>query len=268
MKLCLIGNSHVAMLMLAHRDAALAREVSLTCFAKPSGGPDSAVLDGTRIAAPDADLRARLDSLGTPHELDLADFDAVVFVGETISVFSAVAMVRKHLVSDWPSARERITAEGDPLTPPPKRALMSPAALHAGLVMANRAKLTYRLAARLRDATDMPLIVLPQPYPAARITGQKAKYPMFHRIAKSGDGPALAAALTAAQADSFAGIRDITLLSQPRETIEAGFLTRNVFARGASRLSMKDTLPEDDVLHAGAEYGGLMLRRILAAAAR
>ncbi|MDF1853858.1 hypothetical protein [Pseudooceanicola sp.] len=264
MKLCILGNSHVAMLMLADR-AAPSDDLALTFFAKPAGGPEGARIDGTTLIAEDPELQERLDAIGTPQRLDLMDFDAVVLVGEVISAFSAIALLRRHFVTGWPSAASHIAAQATPLSAPNKRALLSPAAFHAALVAANHAKLSHRLALEIRAACPLPLMLVPQPYPAARMLQDKAKYPVFRRVHQAGDGPHLAAALTRAQAESFVGIENLHLIAQPDETIAKHFFTRDDFSRGAMRLSLNQALPEDDVLHAGPDYGRLILDRMVAA---
>lgn len=262
MKLCVIGSSHVAMLMLAERDAPTPG-LDLTFYAAPSGGVEAAELDGTTLRAVTPELRARLDMTGAPHAVDLNDFDAVVFVGETVSVFSAVALVRQANVSDWPSAAPLIAAAGEPFAPVLKRPLLTRAAYVAALAGAAREKLTYRLARALRERSDVPIAVVPQPYPAERVLEGNA--PVVRRIHRDGDGASLATCLAEAHEAAFAGIDRLHIVSQPPETVTGDFLTHDAFARHAMRLSLQQRQPKDDVLHMGGAYGRLALDAVLAA---
>ncbi len=82
MRICIVGNSHTAMLINALREDDLGLDV--TMFAVPGSGPVKAVQEGSRLIARDDYTQSKLSRLGMPHEVDLAAFDGVVFVGSTV----------------------------------------------------------------------------------------------------------------------------------------------------------------------------------------
>lgn len=260
MRLCIVGSSHVAMLMLAEREAPTPG-LELTFFAAPAGWIGDVEASGSILRAGSEGLRGRLDMIGAPHEVDLDSFDGAVFVGETISAFSAVSLVRQHAVSGWPSAAPLIDKAGGPADTVLKRPLMSRAAYMAALVATARDNLTGRLVAGLRRASDRPVVLVPQPFPAERILKSKDN-PVFQRVRRAGDGAALAESLDAARALAFADIPRLAQVPQPPETIIRQFFTRDDYARGAMRLSMDQAQPRDDVLHTGAAYGRLVMAQV------
>ncbi|OWU84626.1 hypothetical protein ATO6_13295 [Oceanicola sp. 22II-s10i] len=264
MKLCVIGASHVAMLMLAERDSPTPG-LSMTCYAAPAGGIEDAALDGTRLYATTPALRERLDMIGTPHDLDLADFDGVAFVGETASAFSAVALVRKHTVSGWPSGAAALEKAAQPFAPPLRQPLITVPAYQAALTEALKTRFTFRMVMALRRSSDVPVLIVPQPFPAERMLDGKGNNPVFQRVRRGGDGPALADALRVAHDRAFAGIANLRVLPQPPATIARHFLTRNEYARDAMRLSLNKPQPEDDFLHTGGTYGALVMGDVSAA---
>ncbi|MCR8549013.1 hypothetical protein M4578_14335 [Salipiger sp. P9] len=264
MKLCVIGNSHVAMLMAALRDAAPA-DMDITWFAKPGLAEGEAVLDGSRLCARDPDLVTRLERLGTPEYVDLAAFDGVVFVGSTASAFAAVRLLQGHRVSGWPSARKMISGALTPFAAPLKHPMLSEPAYLAALTDLIRGNLTYKLATALRAASAVPICVIPQPFPSDRLFDGDKKYPMFRRVVRRGDAAALAACLRSAHARAFAGIPGLVAFDQPADTIAQDFLTAAAYTRDAVRLSQTDTLPRDDVLHAGPALGARYLDSLRAA---
>lgn len=250
----------MAMLMAALRDAGPGAP-EVTWFAKPGFAEGEAALEGSRLSARDADLEARLETLGTPPAVDLDGFDAVVFVGGTVSAFGAVRLIQGHRVSGWASARELIAAADTPFAGPLKQPLISEPAYLAALEGVIRQSVTCRLVAGLREASAVPVCVVPQPLPSEAILTTEKKYPVFKRVARHGDGPAVAASLVAAHARAFAGLSGVTVLCQPEETIAQGFLTARAYTRDAERLAA-GALPQDDVLHAGPALGALCLARI------
>ncbi|MFC4730867.1 hypothetical protein ACFO5Z_04780 [Salipiger abyssi] len=263
MKLCVIGDSHVAMLMAALRDAGPGAP-EVIWFAKPGLAEGEAALEGSRLCARDPDLVTRLESLGTPPEVDLDGVDAVVFVGGTVSAFGAVRLLQGHRVSGWPSARALIAAADTPSAAPLKQPLISERAYLAALEGVIRESVTHRLVTGLREASAVPVCVVPQPLPSEAILETEKKYPVFKRVARHGDGPAVAASLIAAHERAFAGLSGVTVFRQPEESIAQGFLTARAYTRDAVRLTA-GAMPRDDVLHAGPALGALYLARIRAA---
>ena len=258
MRLCVIGNSHVAMLMAAH--AADPAGITPAWFAKPGLRPDEMVLNGTVLSAASEELRARLDGFGTAPALDLAAFDAVAIVALAPSVFAAMRLLQDHDVTGWPSGTRRV-AKALRSERPLKRPLLTRAALRAALTGQMQASPAAGLAAALRaTAPDLPVSFIAQPFPAESMLSAESRYPVFRRIAEAGDGAALAEDLSAAE-DAVFGPLGTAILRQPTETVARGCHSRDVVMRGAKRLA-GGRQQNEDPLHANAVLGADLLCRL------
>lgn len=263
MRLCVIGNSHVGMLRAAGR-APEAEGLSLTFFAKAGQGLERARIRGSVIAAIDPELSAAQARFGMPGEVDVADFDAVIFVAGTASVFSAMKILQTCRVSDWPSSK-LASAPGE-ANEPSDRQLVSNSVYSAALADWTRAGVSYQLAQALRAATDVAMFIVPQPYPGAQVLDSHGpRYAAFRRIQADRDGAALAAGLSRALDLAFADIPDIRVLHQPKDTVAHGFLTDAAYTRDAVRVDGDTTQLQSDVLHVGAAFGSRVLARVASA---
>ncbi|WP_219928984.1 hypothetical protein [Pseudoprimorskyibacter insulae] len=234
------------MLIAAHRKFGPAG-LDLTVFAKPAMEPEDAALDGTVLTAKTDAMRDRLAQMGTPDHVDLAEFDAVVFVAMSISVFTGLRIAQAHHVEGWPGRGNAPLAE------------LSSAAYRTSLTALAQDSLPGRMATALQGQINAPIFIVPQPCPAEGILTMPRRFPLFARLANDGNGPALLADLRAGLEAAFAGVH---LLHQPEDTIAHGFLTRQRFSRGAVRLNVDASLPPDDFVHANAGYGRVVLERI------
>jgi hypothetical protein len=250
MKLCLIGNSHVAMLAAAANTFEFS---GLTCLpiAKPSLELSDFSLDGTVLSGVSAPLRTRLAEAGLPGNVDLESCDAVVLVACTVSVFTAVRFTQTHRIDGWPSTET-----------PEARPLLSRAAFVASLAEIARKSVAGQLANQLSTCTK-PVFFIPQPYPSRRILRQKQRYPLFARIAEHGQGVSLAHDLFRAQQEAYGDQPHLQLLRQDDRTVAQDFLTAAEYTRGSVRLTLSAQQPADDVIHANHHLGALYLRKIL-----
>lgn len=252
MKLCVIGNSHVGMLRGAMRHPG-AEDVSLTFFAKAGKGIDRATIRGSVISAEDPGLAAAQERFAMPGEIDVDGFDGVIFVAGAASVFHALKIPNRCQVFGWPSQRRM----GGDLP------LISEAAYVAALADQARAGVSYRFAQALRAASNVPMFLVPQPYPNAKVLSSiEPKDLIFRRIQVAGDGPALTAGLARAL-DLIAGeIDTFTVLHQPEDTVAEGFLTAPVFTRDAVRVDGATPQHGVDLLHVGPAFGSRVLGRV------
>ncbi len=247
MKLLMIGNSHAAMVADALSQGG-GDGLDVTFFAQAGRGPVGAAFDGAKITAEDPKLRAALDTLGMPETVTLTDYDAIVLVGMTTSVFSAVPLTQKHRILEW---------KPDPLAAPWRtpvsQALVAETLRHS--VLDGQA---MRYVRHIRGVTDCPIRLLPQPLPSEDILTHP-KWGAFKNTAKWGEGAFHAQAVTQAIAAAFGDFSALECLVQPASTVAQGFLTKSKFRKGAKRLNIKYVQEEDDVLHANAAMGKLML---------
>lgn len=251
MKLCVIGNSHVAMLVQATREAA-PEGLDLTFFARQGRGPEGVRLKGTEMFALHKALQQSLARMGMPDRVDLATFDGFVLVAMTASVFSMSGMVSSHAVHGWGNNED-------------ERPLMSRAALEASLRTSIVDNIAHRMLRKIRRVSDKPVLLVPQPFPAEAAIAPGTRFPALREIHDRGIGPQAVAALRNAHVDVFGDMAGVHLLTQPDDTVVQGFLTAEPFTRGAGRLNPEGRQPEDDLLHANAAYGRHVLDQIAGA---
>lgn len=253
MKLCLIGDSHAAMLISAHRQTPA--DVDLTVFAKPGLSAEDIAMTGPLLRATSADMHTRLAAMGTPDTLDLGGFDAVVIAGLAPSAFAAVRLQQGHSVSGWPSGAKAVARALSDSPPAKARPLMTRAAYAAALVTLSQTS----LAARIAQAAPCPAIVIAQPFPSDALLDDDESYPVIRRLLRHGDGAALAADLIAAHRAGFDTLPGTAYLPQPADTLSHGCLTQAVFMRGAPRLTEGARQDRDDVLHGNTALGARLL---------
>ncbi|ASP22265.1 hypothetical protein ANTHELSMS3_03642 [Antarctobacter heliothermus] len=262
MKLCLIGDSHAAMLIAAHRlDPA---GENLTVFAKPGLVAGDIALDGPRLRAASVDMHARLAEMGMPDTLNLADFDAVAIAGLVPSAFAAARLQQGHSVTGWPSGAHSIAKALTDAPAAKTRPLLSRAAYVASLTGLCQTS----LAARIASIAPCPVVVIAQPFPSDALLDKDGTYPIFRRLLRHGDGSALAADLITAHRAGLTPLSGTTYLPQPADTLSHGCLTQAGFMRGGPRLSNGTRQDSNDVLHGNAALGARLLSDLRAILAR
>ncbi|WP_121061191.1 hypothetical protein [Chachezhania antarctica] len=254
MRIGLLGNSHAGMLIQAVESAA-PEGLELSCLVQTGPGPDRLRREGTRLVAEDPDLIRFLDRAGLARELDLAACDTVVMVGMTLAIRFAALLMRPHTIAGWPSA-ETVSAQLDARRRPADLTPISRPAALAALAARAEDMALHRLIALVREASDLPILIVPQPHPSADAldsTGEGTA--SLQHLHSRGDGPALAQLLDEALT-RYAGQFDrVHLVPRPLDTIRDGFLTDAAFMRGSQRLLGDGEHVAHDVFHANAEYG-------------
>jgi len=247
MKLCVIGNSHAGMLVQAWRETP--GGLDLTFFARQGRGPEGVRLRGTELHAVRRDTRHALDKLGMPQSVDVAGFDGFVIVAMTATIFTLMPMLWDHAVHGWASAASN-------------RPLVSRAALLASLRAGIEANIAHSMIAKIRRVGDAPILLVPQPNPCEDLLDGGARFPALRRVVARGEGPQAAALLRDAHAQVFHAMEGVTLLAQPEGTVAQDVLSARDYMRGAGRLNPEGRQPEEDMLHANARYGALVLGQI------
>ncbi|SHI65103.1 hypothetical protein [Wenxinia saemankumensis] len=264
MKVLVFGNSHLAALKSAweggHRPAGTGMEAT---FVGAHKGLllQAEVTDGVYRPASAAAAQA-LSRLGAPRDVRLADYDLIVIAGAMVSLAQATILWRD---ARWPGLPS-LERAADVAAPGPT--LISQEAALASLCGALGEKLGPRLAAMLSAATDVPIRIACQPRYSAAV--RAAPRPTTRSLAaaeRAGDGAALAALFDRAAAGAAAAA-GAGYLPQPPETVEADLYTGLAWMDGAVRLAARPGLPQpgDDVLHANARYGALVLDQVAAEA--
>jgi hypothetical protein len=116
----------------------------------------------------------------------------------------------------------------------------------------------------LRRGTDLPILVASQPRPATRLQDLPGHaLAVLTQAIKAGDARQVSTMFEDA-ADIVCAALEATFLPQPMQTIADYLLTKPAFTRGAIRLTKEGRYaqPVDDILHANAAYGALILDQV------
>ena len=218
---------------------------------------DTTITNGwLRPHSPDAvDAFSRL---GGGQGARLADYDAIVITGCSVALSLSASIYRRMHWIGLPSVSAHLDLANAP------QLLVSRNAAIATMQDALSQRLGIRLIEHLRPHTDVPIYLTSQPRASAAVLGHNDPTTKAHRIAyRAGDAAALATThgTAAARTVRAAGGRYIP---QPLETIADHITTGTAFMRGATRLAAKPGLPQpaQDVRHANASYGALVLDQI------
>lgn len=263
MKLCVIGNSHAGMLGAAIRDYRPAG-LSLSFFAKPKFDSDEIRFSGTVVSARSRALKRSLGKLGFADHQDLSEFDGVVLVGMSASVFAVSSLLTRHWVYGWPSTQS-LLSDGIKTSGPLRRPLLSEAAILAALCHMTQGGAAYKILKALRKTNPIPVCIVPQPFPAERVLAPGAKFPVLQRIQRNKDGPSLIRVLERSHETAFGPFERVALLKQQPQTVVSGWLTSNAFSHNSVRYDGISRQDENDVLHANSAYGDLVLQAAVSA---
>jgi peptidoglycan hydrolase-like protein with peptidoglycan-binding domain len=262
LRVCIIGNSHVAAL----REAWMRDPDRWTGFSATFLGAHQDLLlqtevrDGRLIPITDAATQT-FQKISGVTGIDLDAHDVFVIAGSSVAQATALQIYRDARWVGLPS----LDACTD-LATMAEQLISRPAAL-ATMRAALGTRLGPRLAARLRAGTNRRIFLTAQPRVSELILKSPRPVTRLHNIAiKKGDAQALGQAFEEAAAQVLAR-SDTVFLPQPRETISHYVLTAQAFVKGANRLAATLDVPQakDDIIHANGNYGALVLDQIAAA---
>ncbi|MEN9408891.1 MAG: hypothetical protein RL216_865 [Pseudomonadota bacterium] len=256
MRVLVLGDSHAACLIEAWREGGWDGAHALAFFARPAGRPFGHVIAGGRITAGSGAFAQFLAGLGQAAAHDLAAQDAVVIVGCGVSLFPLVRVLNVYRVLGW---TDRRVAEDVPA--------LTESVLRVALAEALDASVAARLVAELRGDPAMagkPIHLLPQPFPSERLmTAGGATGAGVRNLVQRGLGTAMGDVFLE-EVERFAARTGMELHVQPPETVRRGCLTAEPFIQGARRLvNLAVAQRKEDILHANAAYGRLMLQQLL-----
>jgi hypothetical protein len=261
MRVCILGNSHVAALRAAWAlDPGRWPDLSPGFVAAPrSLLQHTAVQDG-HLVATSPKTQAALHRLSGCTTVDLGVPDAFVIVGLAVAMTVALQPYRDARWFGLPS----VAAVDDPGTLP--QGLISARAALA-IVRANLTqRLGMQLAGRLHAATRQPIFVVPQPRISDSILARRNPATRLHKIAiRNQDGAALAALFEQAATAALAPCGAL-FLPQPALTVSQDLLTAACYMSQPEHLLLRPP-NDDDITHANAQYGALVLDQIANAVA-
>ncbi|WP_415919510.1 hypothetical protein [Tateyamaria sp. SN6-1] len=262
----MIGDSHLTMMLEANK-AFYSDKLEIAPITWPRQYVDQFAFSGTELMAQGDALAHFWKGCGLNPTVDAAQFDAVVFVSRTVTAFNIFTILQDYVVSNWNGARDAIKSLKSMIHSPSNRRLMTPAAFEECMIGIIQSDFTYRIAAQLREHCTVPIFVVPPPYLAERTLKHRPHLTGLKRILHNDDGSVFAESYTAAHHSAFARIPDVSVLTQPDQTVTRGCLTKETYRAGAKRFGTDDAHREDDVMHAGPAFGKLCLDRITAAMA-
>lgn len=258
-KICCLGNSHIAALRSAW-DTHPGRWPGLDMHFV--GAHKGLLLQTTvkhgwlRPESPDAiDAFARL---GGGQGVRLADFDALVVTGCLVALSLTASIYRRMHWVGLPS----VAAHRDLANSP--QILVSRDATLATAQESLLSRLGPQLIAHLRPHTDKPIFLTSQPRASATLLDSRDPTTKAHRIAHvSGDAPFVEQLHEEAAKQAVEAAGGL-YIPQPPETIALHVVTDPAFMRGAVRLAANPNAPQpaDDIRHANAAYGALVIDQI------
>lgn len=256
MRVLVLGDSHAACLIEAWREGGWDGGHAVAFFARPAGRPFAHVVAGGRIAAGSDAFAQFLAGLGQAAAHDLAAQDAVAVVGCGVSVFPMVRVLNHYRVLGW---TERAPDEEMPA--------ISEAVLRVAMAEALDASVAARIVADLRADPAMAgktIHLLPQPFPSERLMASGGGVGAGVRgLLRRGLGHAICDVYLE-ELERFAGRLGVEVHVQPPETMRQGCLTATPFTEGARRLvNLEMAQRKEDILHANAGFGRLMLQQVL-----
>ena len=260
LRLCFLGNSHVAAL----REAWTGRGDRWPGVEAHFVGAHkdlllkTALRDGHLEPASAAAAHA-FDTLSCVPSVDMAGYDAFVLTGCLVSLHNATLTYRDARWVGLPSL------SGSPdLAAGPQR-LLSYAAARASVVSGLSSRLGVRLAAHLRPMTDRPIYLTSQPRVKATIKARpRAAARVHNTILENGDAAEVSALYEDAAERAMAEVGAL-YLPQPPQTIEDHILTAERYMTGAKRLTAagRAAQPSEDITHANAAYGRLVIGQVI-----
>ncbi len=261
MKICMIGDSHLAMMINAQRQDPI-ENLDITPVSWPRQFFDQLAFEGTEICANGPELAEDWERCRLPNRLDLSAFDKVVFVSYTITTFHAFVILGDHAVSGWNDANSLIKKLNSQLKGPGKRRLITPAVFRESLAGLIRENHTFKFVDHLRGHCEVPIVLVPAPYLAEHTLDHRKNLWGLKQVLRKRDGASLVRELHAAHELVFGAYSNLTLLRQPSETVVRGCLTSEEYRAGAARMVTGVAHREDDILHAGPKLGRLYLEQI------
>lgn len=254
LRVCILGNSHVACVREALAQSSARRPVTFELFAAHADGLDDLVIRDGKAAASTEKLVQTFSRLSMRGRFGLDEFDAFVIVGCEASIFRVVLATNKVMCWHMPSLQRAPKSLG-------KRQLVSEPCFRQVVVDALCDTVGHRLVRDIRANTDAPIFLCPQPRPGTAALGEGSRFPRIAAAARTGDAVFVSRVFEDALDSAFGSYAAV--LHQPPETITAEICTGNEHTEGSLRLAARRIEHgETDVIHANPRYGALVLDQI------
>lgn len=203
------------------------------------------------------------DRLAGLSRVDLTNSAAIVIIGAGFAPIRAAMIYHRARWAALPS----VQANPDPS---PEWFLVSKAAFSAMLQAKLLEEAAGRLIRILKRDIDTPIFLVSQPRATTRIMELgKHRLDIVRTAIEGRDGAALSD-IYEANATTLCEALGVSYIPQAPGTITQDFLTAEAFSKGAIRLAKlgRFSQPKEDVLHANASYGKVVLDQIKSALTR
>lgn len=247
MRICVIGNSHLAAVKQAWDATPARRDIDLVFYGSHSGSLREVRAEQGILRTDNEQVFRALSmtsGMAIP-ELRLCDFDAF-FLHSLVNPNSVLPIML--------TLARRYALDGS---------TVSTGLLEAVAAEKLQTSLLVHMAREIRSATNCPTAASPQPYLSHEIlthSAQSAPYANLTALSCYA-GPSYDDAYLKELSRTLE-LLGVDLLPQPQETIVESWFTDPVYCKGSVRLSqgMDIEHPKDDFAHMGMRYGALVLR--------
>ncbi|MDB5663934.1 MAG: hypothetical protein JWS11_477 [Cypionkella sp.] len=246
MRLCVIGNSHIAALKLGWdasvtADPAAWADVKPTFFGAPSDGMRHVKLEDGFIIPKRKDIAEHFQRMSAGQDkIKLADYDGFFLVGLNVSVKRILRFYKTHA---WVG----LSADAE-------KTLVHPQFVQEFLTERYGSTRLVELATMIRSVVSTPIVAMAEPHWASWIRqGQAgtADYGWDEAIV-AGDAVQIGAAFLQSVTAALAPYA--TLVPQPPETVQDGIMTAAAYNKDASRLISGEG-GGTDAAHMNAAFG-------------
>ncbi len=246
--LCIIGNSHLGAVKMGwNRIRAEQPGLQITFAGSPGNKIKRMQIVDGKLEPAEYWRPMFLMTTGGKTNIDPALYDAFVLVGATFGIFP-LTKLHYHYRAESHACRDAGPQ------------LVSDEMFHDAALDRLRGSLAFRVLRKLRQVTDKPVYIAPEPGPSVAIVdGKDSEH--WKMLIESGDNRRLADTLRACSQE-LAG-NGLTILDQPSETIAEAIFSKASFTRGAVALDDSDMPAEHDYLHMNDVYGAIVMQRLL-----
>jgi len=252
MRLCMIGNSHLAALKMGWELEPSRQDVVATWFGSPRNSLADLSLHNGILRPSRAKVASYLEmTSGQSNGIVLSDYDAFVIVGCGLTFTAYASVYGKHRTLDQDRK-------------PRPRHLISKHALHDFLRDLIERSLAVNLALKIRESTDTPIILIPSPLPARKIENDERVGKTWRALARSRDRLQILEDFDAA-IEEKARSMGATVFKRVPDTCDGLIFSKNVMMDGRriERPSEIAQHSDDDFAHMGPAYGRLVMQNLV-----
>lgn len=253
-RVLLIGNSHLAAIRTALRDAPERwADFRPDIFGLPGRSVGELVLRDGILQSADPEIRRQINFYNNVPHLEIRSYDAFVVVGG--SSFGQICGIQNsHRSLYFPSVQAGVVCD-----------LCSEGFMDAMLTRRIQASTGLKLISKLAGLGQAPILFVPGPLPSYECQTPPGGEPALVALAKRGDGPVFYQRYRDRlhhEAEDLA-----VILEQPLDTIIADVFTHPDWMRGSLRLNSRQDVRhgQREYAHANARYGARQIDQIIAA---